>query len=99
MTDDAVKRMAEQMQNCPDCGVKPGRCHLPGCDVERCSACGGQALSCDCGGEHHDPVFSRWSGFWPGYLESEALGIDLNDMYRRKLNVVLFVKPKCQEVS
>lgn len=37
---------------CGDCGLRYGQQLLPQCDVERCPACGGQLLSCDCG-----PVF------------------------------------------
>ena len=79
------------MKNCMDCGVEPGKTHIEGCDIERCSVCGGQCLSCEC--EGHDQSFARWSGFWPGDLESEALGIDLNEFYKRGLHKILFVKP------
>lgn len=36
-------------ETCGDCGEGYGKQHLPQCDIERCPACGGQLLSCDCG--------------------------------------------------
>lgn len=57
-TDEGVSEA-----DCPDCGVPPADPHRADCDVERCSACGGQRVSCDC--EADDPPRSIWTGVWP----------------------------------
>jgi hypothetical protein len=40
-----------QMFHCHDCGIIEGELHVPGCDVEKCPACRGQAISCSCVGD------------------------------------------------
>lgn len=59
---------------CRDCLAKPGSEHMPGCDVERCSACGGQRISCGCGNPHN-PAKAKWTGVWPGVEEAVHLGL------------------------
>ena len=58
--------------SCHDCGVPPNSEHIAGCDVERCSVCGGQKIGCNC--EGHDPAQAKWTGEWPGVEECRRLG-------------------------
>lgn len=81
-------------RRCPDCGVRPGFPHKTGCDVERCSTCGGQKMQCDCA--DHDRFFARWTGFWPGELEADALDLDLNEFIASYVYGVFFVKPRSE---
>jgi hypothetical protein len=57
---------------CPDCGVAVSEPHDEGCDIERCSACGGQRLLCEC--PEHEPSRERWLGEWPGADECRWRG-------------------------
>lgn len=48
---------------CGDCGVKRGAYHHPGCDIEQCPVCLGQALSCGCP-EGEDPIHREGAEPW-----------------------------------
>lgn len=85
---------ADALRPCGDCAVAPGQVHQAGCDVERCSYCGGQWIQCGHSRTRkHDPRFARWTGLYPGYAEAELLGLDLNEFHARGLSDVFFVKP------
>jgi hypothetical protein len=63
---------------CPDCSVEPGQLHVPGCDIEPCPACGGQAISCPCPGKNGISASGSrrvpWNGEWPGKAECREFG-------------------------
>ncbi len=84
------EKMKNKLIDCHDCGAKPGQQHAEGCDVERCSVCGGQRLQCDCG--EHDKDFAKWTGIWPGQAEADYLGLGLNDM--EEYRDIFYIKKK-----
>lgn len=60
---------------CHDCNAKPGEFHKPGCDVERCPNCGGQAISCGCSDKDFESApRMKWTGMWPGEAECIEFG-------------------------
>jgi hypothetical protein len=83
--------------DCPDCGVEKGQMHKIGCDVERCKACGWQAIGCDCS-EHTPPT--HWKGRWPGEVEvEEGLATDLNDLALRHARGDLVWDPEAERLK
>lgn len=60
---------------CPDCAVETGNIHISGCDIERCSICGDQWISC--GHEEHDPNKSKWTGELPDMRHPMEIANDL----------------------
>src|SRR5579859_1525404 len=66
---------SRDLPNCPDCGVRPGKRHTLGCDVEQCPRCYGQMLQClmmgcqeSIPGTQWPPSKKErepWTGEWP----------------------------------
>jgi hypothetical protein len=46
--DEGQDSGAAEGEPCGDCRCCPGGYHHPGCDIERCPKCSGQALFCSC---------------------------------------------------
>jgi hypothetical protein len=65
----------ERRKHCPDCGAKIGKQHHEGCDVDRCSECEGQRLSCGCDSE---------AGIWKGIMMEEYIKFaEENNLYTK----------------
>jgi hypothetical protein len=79
---EAIRLSHTAVRNCGDCGVAPGSTHHPGCDMERCGVCGGQAVLCGCEGYWENRNDNRWIGLAPGYIECFKLNWLCRDMTR-----------------
>lgn len=60
-------------QSCPECGTPVGKPHRDNCEMERCSVCGFQRLSCDC--EGHNSAMAAWTGEWPSPPTHRAIHV------------------------
>jgi hypothetical protein len=45
---DETRMELGRQEHCPDCLAPRNTFHHPGCDIEQCPRCGGQALTCGC---------------------------------------------------
>lgn len=68
---DTDPKPEPKLINCPDCGVRPRRLHLHGCDVARCADTGLQRLDCGHSGLRCNTI---WTGMWPGDAECHEYG-------------------------
>jgi hypothetical protein len=56
------KRNLLKNKECGDCGVEEGELHKIGCDLELCSICGEQFITCDC--DYHEKLENRVPFIW-----------------------------------
>jgi hypothetical protein len=53
---EVFTRIPSDDTQCHDCGIPDGALHHPGCDVERCPKCHGQAIGCGCDDDDDDDM-------------------------------------------
>ena len=80
---------------CGDCDVKEGELHELGCDMECCSICGGQFISCDCKYDEKlkkripfisFPLICDYCGeLWPEFFMDDEWNDILPEIYWDKL--------------
>lgn len=59
---------------CGDCGAHEGEIHDDGCDMERCTFCGHQRISCDCPTQHFYPNMIGLDVLWTEDERARATG-------------------------
>ncbi len=89
------KERLYQESRCGDCGVKEGELQELGCDMERCSICGGQFISCDCNYDEKlkqrilficFPLICDYCGeLWPEFFMDDEWKDILPEIYWDKL--------------
>ena len=64
---------------CRDCSTPPGGVHHPGCCVEQCPACLGQALGCPCFGDPDEDLDELDGADWINNATTGVTPKTLND--------------------
>ena len=57
---------------CPGCKAQTGSYHAEGCEIEQCSACGGERSACFCETDEHPRI--AFDGEFPGAQAARNLG-------------------------